>query len=73
MSRHISWHLPNSDNKGLYYIDYVYLSDGRMLNEEIVKAGYATLKTVPPNAKYQQRFWKAYRGARENNRGLWRE
>ncbi len=27
---------------------YVCLSDGRMLNEEIVKAGYANLLTVPP-------------------------
>ncbi len=50
---------------------YVYLSDGKMLNEEIVKAGYASLLTYPPNVKYQDRFLKAYREARENNRGLW--
>jgi micrococcal nuclease len=53
-------------------LGYVYLSDGEMLNEEIVKAGYANLMTVPPNAKYQERFLKAYREARENKRGLWR-
>lgn len=51
---------------------YVYLSDGRMLNEEILKAGYAQLLTYPPNIKYVNRFLKAYREARENNRGLWR-
>lgn len=51
---------------------YVYLSDGRMLNEEILKAGYAQLLTYPPNVKYVDRFLKAYREARENNRGLWR-
>lgn len=51
---------------------YVYLSDGRMLNEEILKAGYAQLLTYPPNIKYVDRFLKAYREARENNRGLWR-
>ncbi|MGB9700268.1 MAG: thermonuclease family protein [Thermodesulfobacteriota bacterium] len=51
---------------------YVYLSDGRMLNEEILKAGYAQLLTYPPNVKYVDRFLKAYREAREHNRGLWR-
>jgi len=30
---------------------YVYLSNGKMLNEEIVKAGYANLMTIPPNVK----------------------
>jgi len=52
-------------------LGYVYLSNGRMLNEEIVKAGYANLLTYPPNVKYQDRFLKAHREARENNRGLW--
>jgi micrococcal nuclease len=52
-------------------LGYVYLSDGRMLNEEIVRAGYANLMTYPPNVKYQDRFLRAYHDARENNRGLW--
>ncbi len=51
---------------------YVYLSDGKMLNEEIVKAGYANLLTIPPNVKYQKKFLKAYHEARENKRGLWK-
>lgn len=53
-------------------LGYVYLSNGKMLNEEIVKAGYANLMTIPPNVKYQEAFLKAYREARENRRGLWR-
>jgi len=53
-------------------LGYVYLSDGKMLNEEILRAGYASLLTVPPNVKYQKRFLKAYREARENKRGLWK-
>lgn len=53
-------------------LGYVYLTDGKMLNEEIVKAGYASLLTYPPNVKYRDRFLKAYREARENNRGLWK-
>ena len=50
---------------------YVYLPDGKMLNEEIVKAGYAQVMTYPPNIKYQERFLKAYREARESKKGLW--
>lgn len=53
-------------------LGYVYLSDGRMLNEEIVKAGYASLMTIPPNVKYQDRFLRAYREARGKNKGLWK-
>jgi micrococcal nuclease len=52
-------------------LGYVYLPNGKMLNEEIVKAGYANLMTYPPNVKYEDRFLRAYREARENNRGLW--
>jgi micrococcal nuclease len=29
-------------------LGYVYLRDGRMLNEEIIKAGYASPMTIPP-------------------------
>ncbi len=47
--------------------------NGKMLNEEIVKTGYATVMTIPPNVKYQDRFLKAYREARENKKGLWKE
>ena len=53
-------------------LGYVYLSNGKMLNEEIVKSGYANLLTIPPNIKYQDRFVRAYREARGNNRGLWK-
>jgi micrococcal nuclease len=52
-------------------LGYVYLSDGRMLNEEIVKAGYASLMTYPPNVRHVERFRKAYQEARGNRRGLW--
>ncbi len=52
-------------------LGYVYLSNGKMLNEEIVKAGYAIIMTIPPNVKYKDRFLKAYKHARERKRGLW--
>lgn len=50
---------------------YVYLADGRMVNDLMLKAGYATLMTVPPNVKYKDRFLKSYREARTKKRGLW--
>ena len=52
---------------------YVYLADGRMLNEEIVKAGYGQVYTIPPNVRYVERFRHAEREARESKKGLWRE
>ncbi len=33
-------------------LGYVYLPNGKMLNEEIVKAGYANVMTILPNVKY---------------------
>jgi micrococcal nuclease len=54
-------------------LGYVYLSNGKMLNEEIVKAGYAVIMTIPPNVKYKERFLKAYQEARKSKRGLWGE
>jgi len=50
---------------------YVYLSDGRLLNEVIIASGYASPMTVPPNVKHQERFLKAYKEAREKGLGLW--
>jgi micrococcal nuclease len=52
---------------------YVYLSNGKMLNEEIVKAGYANVKSIPPNVKYKDRFLNAFKYAKESERGLWDE
>lgn len=40
-------------------LGYVY-RDGTMLNEEILKAGYANVMTVKPNVKYRNRFQKAF-------------
>lgn len=50
---------------------YVYLPDGRMLNEILVAEGYAQVATFPPDVKYQQRMLAAQRVAREGRKGLW--
>ncbi len=51
---------------------YVYLKDGTFVNAEIVRQGYASLLTIPPNVKYSDLFLKLYREAREAKRGLWK-
>lgn len=51
---------------------YVYLKDdGTFVNAEILRQGYASLLTIPPDVKYADLFQELYREARENRRGLW--
>jgi micrococcal nuclease len=50
---------------------YVYLMDGRMINEILAREGYAQVMTIPPNVKYQELFLEAQREARNNKRGFW--
>jgi len=50
---------------------YVYLPDGSMFNETLLREGYAQVATFPPNVKYVDRFLEAQREARTANRGLW--
>jgi micrococcal nuclease len=50
---------------------YVYLEDGTFLNAHLVKNGYASVMTIPPNVKYADYFVKLQREARLNKRGLW--
>jgi endonuclease YncB( thermonuclease family) len=43
-----------------------------MLNEEIIKAGYANIMVYPPNARYQDRSVKAYKEAKSAKCDLYR-
>ncbi len=52
---------------------YVYLKDGTFVNAEIVRQGYASIMSIPPNVKYADLFLKLSQEARENKRGLWAE
>jgi micrococcal nuclease len=53
-------------------LGYVYLPDGRMLNDIIIRNGYASPLTIPPNVKYRGRFSKSYKFARSHRLGLWK-
>ncbi|MBF0388043.1 MAG: thermonuclease family protein [Candidatus Omnitrophica bacterium] len=49
---------------------YVILPDGKILNEEALRFGYAQLRLRMPNMKYAERFRQAYREARKEMRGM---
>ncbi len=50
---------------------YVYLPDGKMLNETLVAEGYARVDTFPPDVRYVDTFVKAQGEAQEQEKGLW--
>jgi micrococcal nuclease len=50
---------------------YVYTKNNTMINEEMVRLGYAQLLTIPPNVRYVERFRKALTKSRNDKRGLW--
>jgi len=49
---------------------YVWAGDV-LVNEEIVRNGYAVIETIQPNVKYQDLILKAQQEARDACRGLW--
>ena len=53
------------------WLAYVFIDD-KMANEELLRGGYATLYTYPPNVKYVDRFVAAQQEARQGKRGLWK-
>ena len=50
---------------------YVYLPDGSMFNETLLRKGLAQIATFPPNTHYLSRFEEAQDEARESRRGIW--
>jgi micrococcal nuclease len=51
---------------------YAYLEDGIFINAELVKNGFATVMTVPPNVKHQDTFTELAAKARRQKKGLWK-
>jgi micrococcal nuclease len=51
---------------------YVYRrSDGLFVNAELVRRGYASVATFPPNVRHVAEFVRLQRSARSAGRGLW--
>lgn len=51
---------------------YLYTPDGRLVNEEMARGGFAVSLTYPPNVKHVDRIAAAVAEARANRVGLWR-
>ena len=49
---------------------YVYLGD-EFVNAELVRRGFATTLTIPPNTKFAELFARLEREASADERGLW--
>ena len=50
---------------------YLWMHDGSLFNETLVRRGFATVATYPPDTRYVQRFEAAQRAAKATERGLW--
>ena len=51
---------------------YVYLTDERMLNEILMKEGWAKVMRIPPNTKHAEDFAAQEVDAKAARKGLWR-
>ncbi|MBA4371892.1 MAG: thermonuclease [Thermodesulfovibrio sp.] len=52
-------------------LGYIRTSDSRLINEMMVRDGYAVLYTFPPNVKYVDVLTSAQREARDKKIGIW--
>ncbi len=50
---------------------HLYLPDGRSLQAELLRQGYATAFTTPPNDRRSHCYRQAEEAARENRLGIW--
>ncbi|MFT7538122.1 MAG: micrococcal nuclease [Lysobacterales bacterium] len=53
-----------------YTYAYAFLKDGTFINTEVLRLGYAHLKTTPTNKKYIKELRTAYQESRHEMRGL---
>jgi micrococcal nuclease len=61
--------ITNRDKYGRL-LRYIWLGDV-LINEQLLRDGYAQVKTYPPDVKYVDRYRVAQTEAREAGRGLW--
>ncbi len=56
---------------------YVFLplqsNEALFVNDYLIREGYATVLSYPPDVKYIDQFLKAQQQAKEQNKGLWSE
>lgn len=52
---------------------YVYVDDGKMVNEKLIRSGLASVYTFLPNTRYREEFVSAQVEAMEEMVGMWRD
>ena len=50
---------------------YVWLGDGRMVNQVLIEEGFARALPIPPDVSHAADFVRLEREARTDGRGLW--
>jgi micrococcal nuclease len=48
----------------------VYTDNGVLVNYVLIRLGYATILTIPPNVAFQSKFYTAQQLAREEGKNL---
>jgi len=66
----IEYDVEKNDQHGRV-LAYLRTRDGKLVNEELLRAGLAVIFTFPPNVKYVDRLRAAQIIARENKAGIW--
>lgn len=51
---------------------YVFLENGKFVNEEILKEGHGRFILIPPNDKYKERLKNAEKLAKTLKKGIWK-
>ena len=52
---------------------YIHTLGKKSINEEMLRAGYASLMIITPDNRYQQKFLNQCETAKKQKRGLWKE
>jgi micrococcal nuclease len=70
--RRVRW-APGAEARDRYgrALVYLWLGDGRFVNELLVAGGYARTLEIAPNVRYATRFRSRASEARTSGRGLW--
>ena len=51
---------------------YVWISDDEMLNDELLREGFAETMTIEPNNKYEKNFREFFKKAKIERKGMWK-
>ena len=70
--RRVGW-APGAEPRDRYgrALVYLWLGDGRLVNELLVAAGFARTLEIAPNVRYAERLRRRASEARASGRGLW--